>query len=104
VTDSTLAAEIVPANKASWDDLQAVLGGTRCHGGSCYCQRFKLHGTLWPGDDLAHALEGYSMIPERGKDVPWGELHVGHVSIFTAAGFAEVSRPSLRRAVMRIDF
>jgi hypothetical protein len=49
-------------------------------------------------------LEGYSMIPERGKDVPWGELHVGHVSIFTAAGFTEVSRPSLRRAVMRIDF
>jgi hypothetical protein len=25
-------------------------------------------------------------------------------SIFTAAGFAEVSRPTLRRAVMRIDF
>ena len=172
----------------------------RCHGGRCYCQRFKLHGTLWPGDDLEHAqmlreqtdcghprskttsglvayvdgepagwcnveprtaypyfrsvpwrkreedrtdssiwavpcfitrsgfrrrgvshalaraavdfarergaraLEGYPMIPERGKDVPWGELHVGHVSIFTAAGFTEVSRPTLRRAVMRIDF
>jgi GNAT superfamily N-acetyltransferase len=52
----------------------------------------------------ARALEGYPMIPERGKDVPWGELSVGHVSIFTAAGFAEVSRPTLRRAVMRIDF
>jgi hypothetical protein len=52
----------------------------------------------------ARALEGYSMIPERGKDVAWGELNVGHVSIFTAAGFAEVSRPTLRRAVMRIDF
>ena len=44
------------------------------------------------------------MIPERGKDVPWGELHVGHVSIFAAAGFVEVSRPTLRRAVLRIDF
>jgi hypothetical protein len=33
-----------------------------------------------------------------------GRAHVGHVSIFTAAGFAEVSRPTLRRAVMRIDF
>jgi GNAT superfamily N-acetyltransferase len=53
----------------------------------------------------ARALEGYSMmIPEPGKDVPWGELHVGHPSIFVAAGFTEVSRPSLRRAVMRIDF
>ena len=52
----------------------------------------------------ARALEGYSMIPERGKDVAWGELNVGHVSIFTAAGFPEVSRPTLRRTVMRIDF
>jgi hypothetical protein len=32
------------------------------------------------------------------------ELHVGVVSVFAAAGFSEVSRPSLRRAVMRIDF
>jgi hypothetical protein len=39
------------------------------------------------------------MVPERGKDVPWGELHVGHAVIFAAAGFAEVSRPMLRRAV-----
>ena len=52
----------------------------------------------------ARALEGYPMIPERGKDVPWGELHVGHISIFTASGFTEVSRPTLRRAVMRVDF
>ena len=51
----------------------------------------------------ARALEGYPMIPERGKDVPWGELHVGHASIFAAAGFSEVSRPTLRRAVMRVD-
>ena len=52
----------------------------------------------------ARALEGYPMIPERGKDVPWGELNVGHVNIFAAAEFKEVSRPTLRRAVMRIDF
>ena len=39
-----------------------------------------------------------------GKEVPWGELNVGHVYIFAAAGFAEVSRPTLRRAVYRIDF
>jgi len=53
--DSALGARIIPANKASWDDLEATLGGARCHGGLCYCQRFKLHGTLWPGDDLEHA-------------------------------------------------
>ncbi|MGH3026237.1 MAG: GNAT family N-acetyltransferase, partial [Gaiellaceae bacterium] len=52
----------------------------------------------------ARALEGYPMDPEPGKDVPWGELNVGHINIFAAAGFAEVSRPTLRRVVMRIDF
>lgn len=191
---------IVPANQASWDDLEAVLGGASCHGGRCYCQRFKLGRNAWPGDDLdrahmlrdqtdcghpesaattglvaytdddaigwcnvepraaypylrsipwrgrkedrtdasvwavpcfivragfrrlgvsyalaeaavtfarergARALEGYPMIPEHGKDVPWGELHIGHHNIFAAAGFSEVSHPTLRRAVMRIDF
>ena len=32
------------------------------------------------------------------------ELHVGTVSVFADAGLTEVSRPTLRRAVMRIDF
>jgi GNAT superfamily N-acetyltransferase len=49
----------------------------------------------------AHALEGY---PMTTKDVLLGELHVGTQGIFAAAGFAEVSRPSRRRVVMRIDF
>jgi hypothetical protein len=34
----------------------------------------------------------------------WGELYVGSRSIFADAGFTEVSRPTPRRAVMRIDF
>ena len=49
----------------------------------------------------ARALEGY---PMTTKDVLLGELHVGTQGIFAAAGFAEVSRPSRRRVVMRIDF
>lgn len=52
----------------------------------------------------ARAVEGYPMLVEPGQDVIWGELHVGTRSIFEAAGFAEVSRPSKRRVVMRIDF
>jgi GNAT superfamily N-acetyltransferase len=200
VREAATEMTIVPANRASWDDLNAILEGASCHGGRCYCQRFKLGWSAWPGDDLerahvlreqtdcghprshttsglvayldgeptgwcnmeprpvfwnmgsvpwrkrtedrgdsgiwavpcfitragfrrrgvsyalaraatdfarergARALEGYPMIPELGKDVPSGELHVGHVSIFSAAGFAEVSRPTLRRAVMRISF
>ena len=52
----------------------------------------------------ARALEGYPMITQPGQEVAWGELHVGSRSIFQAAGFREVSRPTLRRVVMRIDF
>jgi hypothetical protein len=32
------------------------------------------------------------------------ELHVGTLSAFAAAGFTAMSRPTIRRAVMRIDF
>ena len=52
----------------------------------------------------ARALEGYPMLTEPGKAMTWGELYVGSRSIFAAAGFTEVSRPSPRRVVMRIDF
>jgi GNAT superfamily N-acetyltransferase len=52
----------------------------------------------------ARALEGYPMITEPGQEVMPVELHVGSRSIFAAAGFNEVSHPTLRRVVMRIDF
>jgi GNAT superfamily N-acetyltransferase len=52
----------------------------------------------------ARGLEAYPMLTQPGGDITWGELHMGTRSIFAAAGFDEVSRPSLRRAVMRIDF
>ena len=52
----------------------------------------------------ARALEGYPMLTQPGQDVAWGELHVGSRSMFAAAGFSEVSHPTLRRVVMRIDF
>jgi GNAT superfamily N-acetyltransferase len=52
----------------------------------------------------ARAIEGYPMITQSGQEITWGELHVGSRSIFAAAGFKQVSRPTLRRVVMRIDF
>jgi GNAT superfamily N-acetyltransferase len=52
----------------------------------------------------ARSLEGYPMITQPGQEITWGELHVGSRTIFVAAGFAEVNRPTLRRVVMRIDF
>ena len=52
----------------------------------------------------ARALEGYPMITQPEQEITWGELHVGTRSSFAAAGFAEVSHPTLRRVVMRIEF
>ncbi len=188
---------VVPADKASWADLEAVLGTVKCHGDKCYCQRFTIPNRRWravsdaeradmlrdqveadppgglvaylddepvgwasvrprptypnlltsrvpwPGrtedktDDSvwvvaclitrpgyrrrgisgllakaavdfarehgARALEAYAMITLPGQDIPWGELHVGSVGTYADAGFVEVSRPSKRRVVMRVD-
>ena len=52
----------------------------------------------------ARALEAYPMLTRPGEDITWGELHVGTRGMFAAAGLDEVSRPTLRRVVMRIDF
>jgi GNAT superfamily N-acetyltransferase len=49
----------------------------------------------------ARAIEGY---PMTTKDVIAEELHVGTEGVFAAAGFTEVSRPTRRRVVVRLDF
>jgi GNAT superfamily N-acetyltransferase len=202
VTDAIRGIRVVPANEASWEGLQAILG-TRGYAAACQCQRFKLGQAgwspatrdertaalreqtnagrprarttsglvayldgvpvgwcavqpriayplllrrrgMWKGRDEdrqdetvwsvtcfvtragyrkrgvtyalakaavefarargARALEGYPMITEPFKEITWGELHVGSHWVFADAGFREVSRPSLRRTVMRIDF
>jgi GNAT superfamily N-acetyltransferase len=50
----------------------------------------------------ARALEAYPL-KEAAGSLP-AELHVGLRSTFAAAGFREVTSPSIRRVVMRIDF
>jgi len=49
----------------------------------------------------ARALEAY---PITTTQVIEEELHVGTIATFAAAGLVEVSRPTPRRVVMRIDF
>jgi GNAT superfamily N-acetyltransferase len=194
------AISIVPANEASWEDLQAIFG-TRGQAARCQCQRYKLapresfasfpveerahrlrqqtdcghrasrttsglvayvdgepagwcaveprtaytglvrnNRVPWEGraedkaddsvwavtcfftrvgfrkrgvsralasaavdfarDRGARAIEGY---PITTKQVILEELHVGTEGVFADAGFAVVSRPTLRRVVMRID-
>jgi GNAT superfamily N-acetyltransferase len=52
----------------------------------------------------ARALEAYPMEVDPGKVVTWGEMYVGARQVFEEAGFKEVSHPTLRRVVMRVDF
>ncbi|WP_433063693.1 N-acetyltransferase family protein [Dactylosporangium sp. CS-033363] len=56
-------------------------------------------------DRGARAVEGYPLVTEPGQPpASTAELYVGTHGMFAAAGFAEVSRPTPRRAVMRVDF
>lgn len=50
----------------------------------------------------ASAIEGYPMLTE-GATVTWGEMNVGSIGAFAAAGFHEISRPTKRRVVMRLE-
>jgi GNAT superfamily N-acetyltransferase len=52
----------------------------------------------------ARAVEGYPKQLAPGKQEIWGELYVGTPSMFEAAGMQVVSRPTLRRLVMRREF
>ncbi len=55
-------------------------------------------------DAGAGVVEAYPMKPPTGKDVPWGELHVGELEVFLAAGYRVAHVPSLRRVVVRYEF
>jgi GNAT superfamily N-acetyltransferase len=190
---------VVPANEASWDDLQKIFG-RRGFASRCRCQRYKIRDFCWSSvsdeermhrqhdqtgcdDPSAPATSGlvayldgepagwcaaeprsayerlrYNRVPwtgraedkldsgvwavtcffvragyrkrgvgtalaratvdfarERGarsvegypmtvKNAIVEELHVGTEGMFAAAGYTVASRPSPRRAVMRIDF
>lgn len=52
----------------------------------------------------ATAVEGYGMVTEPGVEITWGEVHVGAVQVFEDAGYVQVSAPTKRRRVMRVDF
>lgn len=52
-------------------------------------------------DRGARAIEAYPMTTAHAIDE---ELHCGLLTTFLDAGFAEVTRPTKRRAVVRVDF
>lgn len=82
---------------------------------TCFCVRkgYRGRGITYPlaraaaehaREHGATAVEGYPMVTEPGLEITWGEVHVGAVPVFDEAGFTEVSSPTKRRRVMRIDF
>jgi GNAT superfamily N-acetyltransferase len=52
----------------------------------------------------ARSVEAYSMITQPGKEITWGELHVGPYQVFEEAGLEEVGQRTIRRVIMRLDF
>lgn len=82
---------------------------------TCFCVRkgYRGRGITYPmaraaadhaREQGAIAVEGYAMVTQPGVEITWGEIHVGAVQVFDEAGFTEVSAPTKRRRVMRIDF
>jgi len=55
-------------------------------------------------DEYARHVGHAGLMREATTNVVLDELHVGTERTFAAAGFTEVSRPSPRRPVMRVDF
>ncbi len=82
---------------------------------TCFCVRkgYRGRGITYPLAEAAAAharargataVEGYPMVTVPGVEITWGELHVGAAQVFEDAGFTQVSAPTKRRRVMRIEY
>ena len=77
-TAVTSGVTITPANEASWEDLQAVLG-TRGDPSRCQCQRYKMQrGESWNWSAPLHAgvgrAQSLSLIPSMPRSTCDGWL------------------------------
>jgi GNAT superfamily N-acetyltransferase len=75
VTAEGAALSIVPANQASWEDLQAVFG-TRGTAARCQCQRYKLGPreafASFPAEERAHRLRMQTECGHPGSETTSG--------------------------------
>jgi hypothetical protein len=63
----------------------------------------KMAATQAPDPDRDPGPDGQlDIVP--ANEAPWGEVHVGARQVFEEAGFTELTHPTARRVVMRIDF
>jgi GNAT superfamily N-acetyltransferase len=70
-----MTVSVVPANEASWDDLQAIFG-TRGTGAMCFCQRYKLRPResfrSFPAEERAFRLREQTDCGHPGSDTTSG--------------------------------
>lgn len=88
---------VVPASEASWADLAAVVGPAKCHGGPCYCQRFKIPPAQWrsiSADQRVERLREQTHCDERGSGSTCGlvayqgDVPVGWCRVEPRSGYA----------------
>jgi GNAT superfamily N-acetyltransferase len=102
VTDLMASLRIVPANEASWEDIQAVFG-TRGQGANCQCQRYKLAPKeafkYFPAEERAHRLRTQT---ECGN--PRSKTTTGLVAYLDGepAGWCAVEPRSAYQALRRV--
>jgi GNAT superfamily N-acetyltransferase len=69
------AISVVPANEASWEELQAIFG-TRGASSRCWCQRYKLAPResfgAFPAEERAHRLREQTECGHPGSDTTSG--------------------------------
>jgi len=98
MTATEPAISVVPANEASWEDLQTVFG-TRGEASRCQCQRYKMR----PRESFAYGgLLRNNRVPWAGRAQDKTDDSVWAVTcLFTRAGFRKrgVSRALARAAV-----
>jgi len=78
MTDVAAGVTIVPANEASWDDLQAVFG-MRGDAARCQCQRFKTPPRRWDSEEVSRP------IAERARKLR-AQTRCGHPESDTTSG------------------
>jgi len=75
MTTTIASMSVVPANEASWQDLDVVLGTARCHAARCYCQRFKIRDSQWRSttdEERAHRLRTQTECGHPASDMTSG--------------------------------
>ena len=107
-----MTISIVPANEATWEDLQAIFG-TRGQGARCQCQRYKLrpgeHFAGFPVEERAFRLREQTDCGHPESDTTSGLVAyldgepVGWCAVEPRSGYEGLAR-TFRVPVVRIEF